>query len=432
MVTVFCVLRATTNTKCRRLAAGNDIDAQQCVDGGQLLIVSPLRARTKEPDEACAQAVDLARHAAEEMAGPEGVGEHLGTSADGDRVVTHLFRCLDPAYRGWCWAVTVARASRAKNVTVCESLLIPGSEAILAPDWLPWRERLRPGDLGVGDILPAPPDDIRLVPVVSLEGDDGIADWGEATWATPGAEPVDLIPAGFPADSVSSGDSSGPVDWPGLADLASPDLRADPTGGPGDLGEGQPGATGQAGDARASAGPESAGSQSTAPESAGAETAAAGSAAAHTDETAPAQTAAAETAVAEAGGADAAVETRPARARVLSAIGRDDAAFRWYTSEHGPKTPLAHAAPGLCAGCGFFVRLAGPLGRVFGVCANAYAPDDGRVVSSDHGCGAHSEAVFAPTADQPLRPVIDELGYDLVDMPGVSVEETVFEPLDHN
>ena len=38
----------------------------------------------------------------------------------------------------------------------------------------------------------------------------------------------------------------------------------------------------------------------------------------------------------------------------------------------------------------------------------------------------------AATAEQPLRPVIDELGYDMVDMPGVSVEETVFEPLDHN
>jgi hypothetical protein len=54
------------------------------------------------------------------------------------------------------------------------------------------------------------------------------------------------------------------------------------------------------------------------------------------------------------------------------------------------------------------------------------------VVSLDHGCGAHSEGVTAASADQSMRPVIDELGYDLVDMPGVSVEETVFEPLDHN
>jgi hypothetical protein len=32
-------------------------------------------------------------------------------------------------------------------------------------------------------------------------------------------------------------------------------------------------------------------------------------------------------------------------------------------------------------------------------------------------------------AARALAPVIDEFGYDLVDLPGVSVEETVFEPL---
>ena len=311
-----------------------------------MLIVSPLRGRTKEPDEACAQAVELARRAAEDLGGAAMVGEHLSVTADGDRLVTHAFRCLDPAYRGWCWAVTVARASRAKNVTVSESLLIPGPEAILAPDWVPWRERLRPGDLGVGDLLPAHPDDARLVPAVLLEGDDGLADWGETSWALPGAEPEDLVPVQV---EMADGTPAAP---------AAEDAGAD-------SGDGPAGAV-------------------------------------------------------------------PVRARVLSAAGRDDAALRWYTSEHGPRSPLANAAPGLCAGCGFFVRLAGPLGRVFGACANEYAPDDGRVVSVDHGCGAHSEAVFPASAEQPLRPVIDELGYDLVDMPGVSVEETVFEPLDHN
>jgi hypothetical protein len=332
-----------------------------------LLTVSPGRARSKEPDDACAQAVELARGAAEEMAGGDRVGEHLGVTADGDRLVTHRFRCLDPAYRGWCWAVTVTRASRAKNVTVDESVLVPGDEAILAPDWVPWRERVLPGDLGVGDLLPAPPDDARLVPAASLEGDDGVADWGETAWAMPGTEPEDLVPVPSAEPLVD-----------GLDDLAD-------------------------------------GLESTvdaATELTGAAAVVLGTG---TDGTA-------------AGG----IEDRPPRARVLSAIGRDDTALRWYTSEHGPKTPLASAAPGLCSGCGFFVRLGGPLGRVFGVCANEYAPDDGRVVSLDHGCGAHSEGVTAATADQSLRPVIDELGYDLVDMPGVSVEETVFEPLDHN
>jgi hypothetical protein len=114
---------------------------------------------------------------------------------------------------------------------------------------------------------------------------------------------------------------------------------------------------------------------------------------------------------------------------VLSAIGREGAAERWYDSEHGPRTPLAHAAPAHCVSCGFFVSLSGELGRVFGACANAYAPDDGRIVSADHGCGAHSEAMADAVTARAVAPVIDEFGYDLVDLPGVSVEETVFEPL---
>jgi hypothetical protein len=119
------------------------------------------------------------------------------------------------------------------------------------------------------------------------------------------------------------------------------------------------------------------------------------------------------------------------RSRVLSAIGRDETAARWYHSEHGPGTPLARAAPGPCVTCGFLTPLGGPLGRVFGVCANEYAPDDGRVVSLDHGCGAHSESVSARSGTGPIPPVIDEVGFDLVDMPGVALADTVFESLDH-
>jgi Protein of unknown function (DUF3027) len=278
--------------------------------------------RTREPDEVCARAVDLAKAAAIEVAGEGNVGEHAGVEAEGDRLVTHLFTSLDPAYCGWRWAITLSRASRAKFPTVNESVLLPGPDSVLAPEWVPWRERLRPGDIGVGDIMPAAPDDERLIPVAALEGDDGLADRAEIS-----------------------------VTLAGLAEPLASELADD-------------------------------------------------------------------------GG------LVPMQARVLSPEGRDDAAERWYTSEHGPKSPLTHAAPGVCAGCGFFVRMAAPLGQVFGVCANAYAPDDGRVVSVNHGCGAYSEA--PPTgADQPGAPVINEMGYDLVDVPGVSVDETVFESLDH-
>ncbi|MEU1373984.1 DUF3027 domain-containing protein [Streptomyces triculaminicus] len=120
--------------------------------------------RSRTPDRLCAEAVELARAAAEEAALPGKVGDHIEVVADGDRVVTHYFACDDPGYRGWRWAVTVARASRAKHVTLDETVLLPGSDALLAPEWVPWSERLRPGDMGPGDLLPTQADDPRLEP----------------------------------------------------------------------------------------------------------------------------------------------------------------------------------------------------------------------------------------------------------------------------
>ncbi|PSJ24854.1 DUF3027 domain-containing protein [Streptosporangium nondiastaticum] len=120
--------------------------------------------RSRTPDRLCAEAVDMARAAAEEAARPGTVGEHVQTVADGDRVVTHYFLCQDPGYRGWRWAVTVARASRAKVVTLDETVLLPGPDALLAPEWVPWSERLRPGDMGPGDLLPTDAEDLRLEP----------------------------------------------------------------------------------------------------------------------------------------------------------------------------------------------------------------------------------------------------------------------------
>lgn len=126
--------------------------------------VSAATTRSRTPDRLCAEAVDLARAAAEETAAPGVVGEHLGVVADGDRVVTHLFACEDMGYRGWRWAVTVARASRAKVVTLDETVLLPGPDSLQAPEWVPWSERLRPGDMGPGDLLPTDADDLRLEP----------------------------------------------------------------------------------------------------------------------------------------------------------------------------------------------------------------------------------------------------------------------------
>ncbi|MEU6666512.1 DUF3027 domain-containing protein [Streptomyces sp. NPDC046727] len=126
--------------------------------------MSAATTRSRTPDRLCAEAVDLARSAAEEAAAPGVVGEHTGLVSEGDRVVTHFFECKELGYRGWRWAVTVARASRAKIVTLDEAVLLPGPDALLAPEWVPWSERLRPGDLGPGDLLPTDQDDLRLEP----------------------------------------------------------------------------------------------------------------------------------------------------------------------------------------------------------------------------------------------------------------------------
>ena len=124
-------------------------------------------------DATLAAAVDVAEAAARAEGGDR-VGEHLGSRADGERVLTHFFAATLPGYSGWRWAVTLARASRSRTVTVDEVVLLPGDDALLAPEWVPWSERLRPGDLGVGDLLPARTDDERLVPAYLLSDDPAV------------------------------------------------------------------------------------------------------------------------------------------------------------------------------------------------------------------------------------------------------------------
>ena len=249
--------------------------------------------RSAKADSVAVAAVDAARAALLEEAGADDVGEHLGHAVEGERLVSHSFACTRRGYVGWHWSVTVVRASRQKQVTVDEIVLVPGDEAITAPAWVPYKERVQAGDLSPGDLLPVEEDDPRLVPTYSF-GDD-------------------------------------PLD---------PDAKAQVRQVAQDLGLG--------------------------------------------------------------------------RVRTLSPEGTDLAAERWYDGDGGPASPLAQSAPAPCRSCGFLVRLAGPLADSFGVCANGSANDDGRVVSFDHGCGAHSEVQLAKRHEpQPLpEHIYDSLGDD--------------------
>jgi len=110
------------------------------------------------------RAVDLARVALEELGDGE-VGEHIGVQGLGHNVATHRFAADVPGYSGWEWNAVLACASGSRHVTVNELALVPAptGEALQAPEWVPWAERIRPGDLGPGDLMPPLPDDDRLV-----------------------------------------------------------------------------------------------------------------------------------------------------------------------------------------------------------------------------------------------------------------------------
>jgi hypothetical protein len=229
-------------------------------------------------DPALTAAVDIARAAAAEEAGAEPVGRHVGAEVETGGAVTHLFEADLPGYRGWRWAVTVASAGSGTPVTISEVVLLPGPDALVAPEWVPWQQRVKAGDLGVGDLMPTEADDPRLVPGY-LHSDD------------PAVEEVER-----------------------------------------ELGLG--------------------------------------------------------------------------RVRVMSRLGRVEAAGRWQSGDFGPRSEMARSAPEHCGTCGFYLPVAGSLRAAFGVCGNELSPADGRVVHTEYGCGAHSEVELEMSSGVPVADLV--------------------------
>ena len=148
-------------------------------------------------------AVELARHALEEVTDPITVGEYLAAAPNAERLVTHLFDCTLSGYRGWRWAVTLSRVPRGRTATVCEMELLPGEEALLAPAWVPWADRLEPGDITRSDRLPRKETDERLEP-----------GW-EATGKDADAVALDQLDLGRPRVLSAQGVSSAAERWYG-------------------------------------------------------------------------------------------------------------------------------------------------------------------------------------------------------------------------
>lgn len=221
----------------------------------------------------------LARQALiEEVAGDQQqVGRYLYMHPHATDCVTYGFAAAVPGYKGWQWQVVVAKAPESRTITVSEVVLIPGKKAVQAPAWVPYHDRVRPGDLQPGDELPPQPNDPRLTE----------------------------------------------------------------------------------------------------------------------DEAAAAITSAAR--------------------KKLTAMALGATSKRWQAGDFGPGSDFATQSKNACGNCGFFVALAEPMGKEFGVCLNEYSAD-GHVVHVQYGCGAHTDTPPVEYLGKPQAHYIDDAAIDYFDL----------------
>jgi len=107
--------------------------------------------RAPKLDVVLAEAVERARQGVLEIAPAEQVGAHISAVAEAERLVVHRFEANVPGYGGWQWFASLARIPRSKHVTVCEVGLLPSESSLLAPDWVPWAERVRPEEAAAAE-----------------------------------------------------------------------------------------------------------------------------------------------------------------------------------------------------------------------------------------------------------------------------------------
>lgn len=94
-----------------------------------------------DADARLLDAHDLALAALAEITPASTVGPAAGYLAEEDGSVSLRFENRLAGYPGWYWTVTVARVED-EEPTVLEVELLPGDGALLAPEWVPWAERL--------------------------------------------------------------------------------------------------------------------------------------------------------------------------------------------------------------------------------------------------------------------------------------------------
>jgi hypothetical protein len=85
---------------------------------------------------------DFARNALIEATSKSKVGNFIEVIEEGEGLATYLFENNQKGYVGWRWSITIFQLDKSSPVTVSELLLMPGPDSLVAPDWVPWSERL--------------------------------------------------------------------------------------------------------------------------------------------------------------------------------------------------------------------------------------------------------------------------------------------------
>lgn len=348
---------------------------------------------------------DIARAVAMDVAdAPEQVGEVVDAIELDDNVTDFRLAANVRGYEGWQWSVTLYHDTEVGTWTVNESSLVPTDDALMPPAWVPWKDRLEPTDLAPTDSIGTDPDDPRL------EGGFRKTEPVQAAAAASASARGDVSTN---VDEVATGAESGNVDGPSDVNASTDVDNATNVDGATDV------------DTRADVG-ESTNVDKVMDDdkSTNVDDATNVDSVTNVDSATNVDNAAKAIAAAEAIEADKAAETDDiveefalSRRHVLSPQGRAQVAKRWYEGPRGPKALSTKTADGnLCSTCGFFVPLKGELNLMFGVCANKWSPDDGRVVSVDHGCGEHSE--IEPPEPSHLwvqsKPAYDDLHIDVI------------------
>ena len=84
---------------------------------------------------------DFAREALIAATSKSKVGNFIEVIEEGDGLASYLFENNQKGYVGWRWSVTIFQGESAEP-TVSEIVLMPGPDSLIAPDWVPWSERL--------------------------------------------------------------------------------------------------------------------------------------------------------------------------------------------------------------------------------------------------------------------------------------------------